>query len=332
MAEPQTPAQKITENQHFVPRFYLKTFASEKGFIEVLDISNRRMGKARPYASVCYEKFFYGVETGKQDEVSQIVEKMFGDFENTIAKDWPEILTAARSNRLRNEHLDALAYLLSMLWMRTPNFRRQMNNMSDQLYRHLLSFSASSPAFEKNVQKIEEERGAKLSEEEKRKIRESIEQGKYELEFNNSQHLTMLKDIPGFHNLFFYKKWNVLKASGVSQFITSDDPVVEWMPKRKSFYGHTFLERSHYLTIAPDLMLELLLPEVEPEQNDPEKFIEYKMLDEDEIKMYNILVAEFSGKFAYAQDRRPLGHLLTQLKKPDKAMLLYYKKFKEPLS
>ena len=276
MAMPQTDKQKITEDQHFVSRFYLKTFASDKGFVQVLDIGNRRMGKPRPFASICYEKFFYGLETGKQDQVSQMVEKLFGDLENMIAKNLPAILQAARGNQLSNEHLDILAYLLSMLWMRTPSFRNQMNRMSETLYRQIFSFVANSPAFEKSVKKIEQEQGKKLTREEKQKIRESIEQSQYKLQFNNSLHLTMFQDIPGFHNLFFHKKWNILKAPGEFQFITSDNPVVEWMPKPKTFYGYTFLERNHYLVLSPDLMLELTYPAVEPEENNPEKLAEYK--------------------------------------------------------
>lgn len=289
------------------------------------------MGKPRPYASICYEKFFYGLETGKQDEVSQTIEKIFGDLEDMIAKNLPEILEAARGNKLRNEHLDILAYLLSLQWMRTPNFRNQMNRMSETFYRQFFSFVANSPAIEEGFEKIEQERGKKLTEEEKQAIKETIGEGRYKLQFNNRLHLMMLQDIPGFHNLFFHKKWNILKAAGAFQFITSDDPVIEWMPKPKTFYGYTFLERSHYFTLAPDLMLELTYPTVEPEENNPEKFVEYKTLTDDEIKMYNMLVAEFSGKFAYARDRAALEHLLTQLKEPDNALLMYRKKFREPL-
>lgn len=318
----------ITEDQHYVPRFYLKMFASEKGFVEILDIKNRRVGKPRPYPSVCYEKFFYGVETGKQDEVSQNVEKMLADLESTIAHDLPEILNAARNNQLKNEHLDILAYFLSLQWMRTPNFRSQMTRISDQFYRQVFSFFADSPAFEKSIHQLEKEQGKKLTNEEKQKARESIQGSKYNLQFNNSLHLLMFENIPGFHNLFFHKKWHILKAPEPFQFITSDDPVVEWMPKRKTFYGHTFLERSHYLALAPDLMLELLYPNVEPEENNPEKLAEYKILTEDEVKMYNILIAEFSGKFAYSQHRESLEHLLVQLEKPDKAVSLYIQKFR----
>ena len=46
---------QITKDQHFVPKFYLKQFAREKK-IQVFDVRARRIGKPRPYVSVCYEK------------------------------------------------------------------------------------------------------------------------------------------------------------------------------------------------------------------------------------------------------------------------------------
>lgn len=60
---------QITKKQHFVPKFYLKRFA-RNGQIQVCDVRAKRILKAYGYKSVCYEKFFYGVETGVQDEVS----------------------------------------------------------------------------------------------------------------------------------------------------------------------------------------------------------------------------------------------------------------------
>ena len=46
---------QITGKQHFVPRFYLKRFAKE-GQIQVFDVRAKRIGKPRPYGSVCYAR------------------------------------------------------------------------------------------------------------------------------------------------------------------------------------------------------------------------------------------------------------------------------------
>ena len=51
--------KQTTEKQHYVPKFYLKRFTRE-GQIQVLNVKTKRIGKPRPYGSVCYEKFFYG--------------------------------------------------------------------------------------------------------------------------------------------------------------------------------------------------------------------------------------------------------------------------------
>ncbi len=95
---------QITKDQHFVPRFYLKRFARE-GQIQVFDKRAKRIGKPRPYASVCYEKFFYAARTGVQDETSQAFEDLFGQIESVIADALPGVIKRAGDLELTNNDL-----------------------------------------------------------------------------------------------------------------------------------------------------------------------------------------------------------------------------------
>ena len=113
---------QIIGKQHFVPRFYLKRFAKE-GQIQVFDVQAKRIGKPRPYGSVCYEKFFYAAETSVQDESSQILELMFGRIENKIAGALPGIIEHAVTKQLSNFDLDALACFMSLQWV-SPDYAR----------------------------------------------------------------------------------------------------------------------------------------------------------------------------------------------------------------
>lgn len=47
------------KKQHYVPKTYLKHFANEKAF-SVLNIDKNVIYENVPYASQCYENYFYG--------------------------------------------------------------------------------------------------------------------------------------------------------------------------------------------------------------------------------------------------------------------------------
>lgn len=110
------PEIQITEDQHFVPKFYLKRFADSQGFLDVLDVKKRQLARRRSYGGVCYDKFFYGAVTGQQDEVSRVIEKWLQQIESEVARKLPGIIKKI----LAYEHIDdedryILTVLLSML-------------------------------------------------------------------------------------------------------------------------------------------------------------------------------------------------------------------------
>ena len=73
-----------TKNQHYVPQFYLKQFTNEQWLIEAV---NKERKKVWTYSikHICCGEFFYWVETGKKDKVSQLLEDFFNKVENNFA-------------------------------------------------------------------------------------------------------------------------------------------------------------------------------------------------------------------------------------------------------
>lgn len=132
---------QVTKDQHFVPEFYLKNFA-ENGFIQVLHLRLRRIGKARPYQSVCYKRFFYGQKTGVEDELSQKFEDLFGAVETQIAERFPAIIEHARNKALSNGDLDTLAYMMCLQWMRTERFRGWLQESESSIRKGILQLQA----------------------------------------------------------------------------------------------------------------------------------------------------------------------------------------------
>jgi hypothetical protein len=44
-------------------------------------------------------------------------------------------------------------------------------------------------------------------------------------------------------------------------FVTSDNPVAVVVPERQGFFGPTFLQRTHYFALSPELCIEAVYPD-----------------------------------------------------------------------
>ena len=214
--------KQITKDQHFVPRFYLKQFAKE-GQIQIFDVQAKRIGKPRPYGSVCYEKFFYAAETGVQDELSQILELMFGRIESAIANPLPEIIKRAVGRKLISSDLDVLANFMSVQWIRTPHCRKRVQTIAVEAMKKILKKLASSGALRSAPQDMG------MSDEGIERLEQNILSDRRNLRIpTNAFSLLSFKDIPEFSGRLLAKKWRIVLSEEPYRFITSDNPVAEW--------------------------------------------------------------------------------------------------------
>ena len=69
---------QLTEDQHYVPRFYIKLFSlikqtkkKEKGFASFYRFSDGLEKRGVPIESICYKKFFYGEDCSVEHSLSQ---------------------------------------------------------------------------------------------------------------------------------------------------------------------------------------------------------------------------------------------------------------------
>lgn len=69
---------QLTEDQHYVPRFYIKLFSlikqtkkKEKGFASFYRFSDGLEKRGIPIESICYKKFFYGEDCSVEHSLSQ---------------------------------------------------------------------------------------------------------------------------------------------------------------------------------------------------------------------------------------------------------------------
>ena len=103
--------EQVTIKQHFAPRFYFKRFANNN-WLQTIDLKQSQIIKPQTYSSVCYAPFYYAVETGQEDSVSQEFEAFFQSIENIFASRYDGIVKAVWGyQQLTDEQLEALALL-----------------------------------------------------------------------------------------------------------------------------------------------------------------------------------------------------------------------------
>ena len=294
--------KQVTKDQHFVPRFYLKQFARE-GKIQVFDVRTKRIGKPRPYASVCYKKFFYAAKTGVQDEISQKLEDLFGKIENTVAGALPGVIGRAVGQQLTNDDLDVLANFMSVQWIRTPHFRELVQegvgNGLKQIVKKLANLGGLRSTDE----------GLGMSGEQIEGMEQFIRSGQYNIRIlDNRFSLFFVKEIPVFSNLLLAKKWRIVLSEGPYHFITSDNPIAEWwVPPNTSF-----MERKHYLALTTSILIEVEHPdEMNPKQS-PVDRLSYHTANGDEVLRYNMRLACQAHQFAYASQTGEFERLLRE--------------------
>lgn len=318
---------EITKNQHFVPQFYLKHFADEKKFVKILDLKNNRFCNTRPYPGVAYKPYFYAIETGIADDISQHIEKWLQLYESIIANELPIIIANILNfEKITDDEKYILSALICLMWLRSPQMRDQLQTMKEDMMKKMMRFWP-----QKRLEAYSKSTGILLTQDEQTAMIEMLESGAYNLKFNNAHHLRFMTDSlgfgsPGFTNLFFAHKWKIYIAKGSRKFLTTDSPVVEWWPPPKTFYGPSFLERNKYFALTPQLFVELTYP------HGSEKIKRKTLFEENntQIDIFNILLAAHAQNYAYSSDKELLERLLEGRKKHGKAEQEYYFQYEHP--
>lgn len=146
MSEEVLKKKQIIEKQHYIPQFYLKQFEDKNHLIQRLDIKANVIIKPKGKKGICFDKFFYALETGVEDEVSQLVEEWLGSLEKHLSKRLPEIIDSLFCNdAVPDEDKYDVAMLMAMLYLRGPVFRRKLNEMRLSGIKQLLQMFSKIP-------------------------------------------------------------------------------------------------------------------------------------------------------------------------------------------
>jgi hypothetical protein len=317
----------LTVKQHYVPRFYLKLFADSQKLLQVYNVKDKRLEKPRTYSSLGYERYFYAAETGTPDKLSQTIEAWLGVHENIIAQNLPKIINKIINlEQIVDDDRYILSALMCMLWLRSPKMRDELNRMHEDAMKQIMSFNPSQ-----QVDNYINKTGSKMSESGRKGLVEMLENGSYDMKFNNVQHLQFMTDTLGFEsqgftNMFFGQKWKIYIAKGTKRFITTDSPVVEMWTPPEDFYGSSFLERNKYFALTPEILIELSVP-IGSRKVKRETL--FKEMD-NTVDLLNVILAANCHQYAYTDDKKIFEEMILGRATPRPSDIEYIKRFVIP--
>ena len=315
--------KQITKNQHYVPECYLKQFAIEnpnQGFmVRAFDVRAVRILE-RPFstAQICWKKFFYAVETGVRDDISQALETVFGRIENVFSTALPGIINRAAAQQLTFNDLDFLAYFMSVQWVRTPSFREWLQKVYSDYMKWRINVRASRPEFRDFIRSTADDMGEdQLSDEQIEEIKQRVQSSEYDVRWDNSPHLNFIDEqkVNGFHNLFLEKKWRIHLSQGPYHFITSDNPVVHWKPPMTGLVPVTFMDGSHLFALTPKILIETTRPgTMDPAQRPIDRLFYSTDTDKGSLAfIFNRVIACQAHQYAYAPQTSEFERILTAI-------------------
>ncbi|PSL31712.1 DUF4238 domain-containing protein [Chitinophaga ginsengisoli] len=199
---------QLVQNQHYVPRFYLKNFLNAEKKIWVFDKSTQRTFLSSPQ-NIANENFFYDLpEIDGPLEEDQAVEKYLSKIENLHAPFFTRLIDAIEKreiDRIDDDMRSILCDHLAIQIIRTKEYREQMTQGFEG-FRDSLSKSGWIP----------QEDQAAFSASESDVKKNQLSQILFDTEFK-----TELCNILNSHI------WLVCKNITSTPYYTSDHPVVK---------------------------------------------------------------------------------------------------------
>jgi len=213
-------ASKIAKKQHYVPKFYLKEFATDETYgkkdkaqVHIYDLKKEEI-YIRNIRTIAYENYIYS-PTNEKNQRTAYMEDKLADIENLMSKIWKDF--SNKRTRLSPSMKEAISLFIATLILRHPDNLVKNKEIKKFMFKEIMS----------HIPK---------------------EQTKFIYSANGKESIMEIKDMIDWHDMsendekkFFIenieylamniaeklvkKKWSVI-TSKEKVFITSDRPVV----------------------------------------------------------------------------------------------------------
>lgn len=239
------------KRHHQVPQLYLQRFASPAtGQVWNYD---KKAGKAWPRSieDTAFERHLYSV-TMEDGQRNTDLEDAIGRIEDLGA---PLLERVICGEDLLCEERDAFASFVALMFVRTNAFRRLYAEIHGNMKMARDYLIASDDAlFESKMEQFQADCG-QLTEERKRKLRSTmLDPSDYVFHIDREFTLKALEYHDQLMPILSSMEWSILDTpKGDWHFITSDNPVVQWVPPqyRLPFIGRGGFMHKHAEVLFP---------------------------------------------------------------------------------
>ncbi len=220
--------------QHYVPRFLLEYFSSDK----LLWVYDRKLNQFRNQSAknTAGEKAYY-VFTQNDGEQSAALEEMFSEIEG-VASRLVKDLDVGKQNLDEQGKVD-MATFLAVMYLRVPNSFSRTETMSMKMTKEIMSRTAKLDAhFDIIIDEIERKEGKMISKKQREDIQKTFVDKNYDLRFPKEHMLkSMIQMFNEFYIIFAQMEWIIWEAPKNKAFITSDNPAFTFNVKPEGFWG-----------------------------------------------------------------------------------------------
>lgn len=309
--------KKATKKQHYVPQFYLRQWCEDDGGFYPIKIESKIPPKLNIFedksspSRFCFENFFYAQHTGKEDKMSQDLEKTFAEAEAIFSSELPKLENKILNNeQITEQDKYNLSQCMIFLHFRGRKYLDQSKKMSESLFKQVNKMSI--PFIDRNPKTKAKMEELGITKEE---MIDFVNKENYSVDFGNAHHLLIMKDMVGFSNLLYAKYWMAF-ISRKGEFITTDAPYLD-RAMSSEFWGNDFLSREQSFILSPKVVIIALYPK----NKSGKKFKRKDITNEKgKIQTINSINLMNSITFGFHKDRE----LLIELEKLTQKFYLYY--------
>ncbi|MEN9613900.1 MAG: hypothetical protein RLZZ347_207 [Candidatus Parcubacteria bacterium] len=176
-----------------------------------------------------------GMEGFSSDDVEDIFKDCGEDTYNTLVG---KVESLAINTRITEDIKDELCLFMAAMLVRTPHFKSQIEDIDSNLSKHHTSKRFELMSAGEIVGLAKKEAGEEISLEQAEKIKKNIVEKRYNLKYPNGYFLkTALTELEPIAEILRRMNLTILKSDS-RYFVTSDNPVVYFVPKEKvDFYN-----------------------------------------------------------------------------------------------
>jgi len=295
--------KQITKNQHIVPQRHLKLFSTpnDANKVKSFDCDQLKiLNKDSSIRSICSGYFHYALNSGNEDEYSQVVEDAFGNLETWYGDNIERIegLLLARK-KLNDSDRFGISCVVANFYFRGKNFRSEMLSVSQKMVDWM------QPIVSKYIFKEASKKYPDFftNDSENRKVVEQVARTELSREVSKTSHATQVAFDVGHANTLTHKKWEIFLNNSKYPFITSDEAVIDLMnlkiPKNYSLRG-SWLLKTQIFNLSPRVSIVFSFPFTE-NMHGQTNYEEISRSRKNIFKQ-NLYYVNFSHKYAYSSN------------------------------